>query len=215
MGMFDSFWGEYKCDYCGNNVKFEEQTKDYGRLLENFYLGDYCDRANKNYFYEFESWCANCHTKHDMCLAIRRGQYVGIYYKYEADEMDIMDLDNIEEGYWRNREYDKMCEKKIGEEKITGEKLKQKHVGESIEALRTNWKILEVYKIKPSEKENLFLKLVFYHKTYIYRVTDGVDERLIEMCTTEINPSEVFLEVKDDDLDACGLWDGESLVRLE
>ncbi len=54
MGMFDTFWGEYKCPACGNIVKFEEQTKDYERILEDFYLGDYVDRGNRNYFYEFE-----------------------------------------------------------------------------------------------------------------------------------------------------------------
>lgn len=56
MGMFDTFWGEYKCPVCENIVRFEEQTKDYERILEDFYLGDYVDRGNRNYFYEFESY---------------------------------------------------------------------------------------------------------------------------------------------------------------
>ncbi len=50
MGMFDTFWGEYKCPACGNIVRFEEQTKDYYCVLEDFYLGDFIDRGNRNYF---------------------------------------------------------------------------------------------------------------------------------------------------------------------
>ncbi len=113
MGRFDTFWGEYKCPVCGNKVKFEEQTKDYNCILEDFYMGDYMDRGNRNYFYEFESSCPKCHTAHNISLAIRRGQFVGVFFKNEADEINIMDLDNIEDGYQRRVDYERMCANKI------------------------------------------------------------------------------------------------------
>ncbi len=226
MGMFDTFWGEYKCPACGNIVRFEEQTKDYERILEDFYLGDYVDRGNRNYFYEFESYCPKCHTAHDISLAIRRGQYVGIYFKYEADEIDIMDLDNIEDGYQRNRDFDKMCEKKIGHESIKKrDALEQKHVGEYIGALRTQWKIEEVYK---EELKELSCKgsTFFYRDNFIYRVSSGSVRRIIAVYKHNfLHELNVF--VREDDLEQKDNWSddehnsryilqhGCKLVRIE
>ncbi len=177
MGMFDTFWGEYRCPDCGNIVGFEEQTKDYGCLLEDFYLGDYVDRGNRNYFYEFESYCPKCHAPHEISLAIRRGQYVGIFFKNEADEINILELENIEDGYQRRIDYEKMCSEKLGSESSL-EKLEKKHVGDIINALKTDWKIEEVYARKTEgRKERLF---GFEH---LYRVTDGIHRRQIITCT--------------------------------
>ncbi len=99
MGMYDTFWGSYKCDFCGTIVEFKETTKDYERLLEDFKPGNYVDRGDRNYYYEFKSECPKCHQVHDMSIAIRRGQYVGVFYKYEADNINILDIENIEETY--------------------------------------------------------------------------------------------------------------------
>ena len=115
MGMFDTFWGDYKCDHCGNIVHFEEQTKDYELILADYLLGDYCDKGNANYYYEFESYCPECHQKHNVRIAIRRGQYVGIYMDYEAAEIPIENLDNIEDGYLRNIHKKQRYENKLGE----------------------------------------------------------------------------------------------------
>ncbi|MBE5872527.1 MAG: hypothetical protein E7294_14985 [Lachnospiraceae bacterium] len=204
MGMFDTFWGEYKCPACGNIVKFEEQTKDYDCVLEDFYLGDYMDRGNRNYFYEFESYCSKCHTAHDISLAIRRGQYAGIYFKYEADEINIMDLDNIEDGYQRNRDFDKMSEEKIGHETIRRDTLEQKHAGEYLDALRTQWKIEEVYKEEQNELAGKRSTL-FYRDNFIYRVSDGSVRRIIAVYKHIFFPIlNVF--VREDDLEQKDTW---------
>ena len=194
MGVFDTFWGEYKCPTCGNIVRFEEQTKDYYCVLEDFYLGDFMDRGNRNYFYEFESYCPKCHTANDISLAIRRGQFVGIFFKYEADEINILDLDNIEDGYQRRIDYEKMCADKIGKECLSI-KLDVKHVGDFIEALRTRWKVEEVYAEIIKQRAMLSMAL------FIYRVTDGINRRVIE-ARTGIAGTNLF--VKDDNLDETG-----------
>ena len=106
MGMYDTFWGKYKCPNCGKEVQFEEQTKRYECLLEDFYLGDYVDRGNRNYFYDFVDVCPECGEQNEIYLAIRHGQYVGVYVGRESSEMEITKLDNIEDGYERRIMYD-------------------------------------------------------------------------------------------------------------
>ena len=195
MGLFDTFWGEYKCPVCGNIVKFEEQTKDYYCVLEDFYLGDYIDRGNRNYFYEFESYCPKCHTAHDISLAIRRGQFVGIYFKEEANNINILDLENIEDGYQRRIDYENMCATKLGNECLKT-KIKRKHVGESINALKTDWLIEEVY-----AEERIPQLTILFDRTYLYRVTDGTSRRLLYART---GIAGTYLTLEEDDLDKTG-----------
>ena len=148
MGMFDTFWGKYKCPNCEHTVQFEEQTKRYECILEDFYLGDYVDRGNRNYFYDFEHECPVCHSNNEVYIAIRRGQYVGVYVGRESSEMEITKLENIEDGYARRRAYEHICERKLGYDNPikSDEPLEQRHVGDHITALKTDWEILEVYK---------------------------------------------------------------------
>ncbi len=177
MGMYDTFWGKYKCPACGETVKFEEQTKDLESLLEDFYPGDYCDRGNRDYWYTFENECENCHSVNVISLAIRRGQYLRPYLKTEADQIDIKSLDNIEDGYYRKHRYDEMCKKKLGWQEEDGEHIR-KHVGDTIKVLRTLWTIEEVYTEELLATSNPRVKC-FYEDNSIYRVTDGTDRRVI------------------------------------
>ena len=216
MGMFDTFWGEYKCPACGNIVKFEEQTKDYECILEDFYLGDYMDRGNRNYFYEFESWCANCHTPHMISLAIRRGQYVGIYFKDDADKMDIMDLENIEDGYWRNREYDRMCLEKLGSETTQDASVREKHVGDYINLLRTRWKIEEVWEETASKRIKKRGWGILFQNAVLYRVSDGTCKRSVIVSDKNILQT-IFIDVGVD-IDQMDKWMnecGRTFVRVE
>ena len=211
MGMFDSFRGEYICTACGNTVVFEEQTKDYERLLEDFYVGDYCDCGNANYYYNFVSYCPKCHADHEISLAIRRGQFVGIYYKYEADEVDIMQLDNIEEGYERHRLYERKCERKLGSEPPRhAMRLRRRRVGAHIEALKTRWEIKEVYQEVRNTEEKL--KFTGPDKCYVYRVTDGTDERIITMELTRFTRM-LHISVLADDLNQEKTWNDDYECR--
>ena len=203
MGMFDTFWGEYKCPSCGHDVQFEEQTKRYECILEDFYLGDYVDRGNRNYLYDFEHICPDCHTVNDVYIAIRRGQYVGVYVGEESSEMDITQLENIEDGYARRIAYDRICERKLGYEKpvISEAALEQKHAGDHIFALRTDWEILEVYheKLDDEVSENNRLRSFFYDDNYIYRVFSGDVKRIISVRKHEFT-QEIRTKVSKDDL---------------
>lgn len=182
MGMFDTFWGSYKCDYCKTIFKFQEQTKDYENLLEDFYLGDYIDRGNRNYFYDFEYECPICKAVNNLSIAIRRGQYVDVISTKAAETTNILEIDNIEDGYQRNREYEKKCQDKLGwDERVKVEALEQHHIGEHIEVLGTNWKINEVYteQVKDGVCSDM-AKEFFYGKNYVYRVSDGDVTRIIK-----------------------------------
>ncbi|MCR5024100.1 MAG: hypothetical protein K6A90_07190 [Lachnospiraceae bacterium] len=166
MGMFDTFWGEYQCDFCGNIVYFEEQTKDYECVLADFLLGDYVDKGNKNYYYELESYCPECHHKHDVRLAIRRGQFVGIYKDYEAEGHPVESLDNIEDGYMRKVLEKRRYDHKMGRLDITGRSGfgRRKHVGDVIRVFDVEWIVDEVY--KTIEKSRVFKDTALIYRTH-------------------------------------------------
>lgn len=105
MGLFDTFHGNYKCKHCKLLFEFEKQTKNYERHLEDFYVGDYIDRENRDYFYDFEYQCPHCGAINKISIAVRRGQYVGVYASARTEYINILDLDNIEDGFFRNRKY--------------------------------------------------------------------------------------------------------------
>ncbi len=109
MGMYDTFWGKYICPGCHKEIQFEEQTKNYERCLEDFKLGDYIDRGNRNYFYTFRYECPSCGKETGLSIGIRHGQYVGVYFAEEARKIDPNTLENIEDDYQRHREYEDMC----------------------------------------------------------------------------------------------------------
>jgi len=172
MGMFDTFWGEYRCISCATVNTFEEQTRNYDCMLYDFFLGDYLDKGNANYYYEFEVVCPDCHNKQTLCIAIRRGQYVGVYHKEDADKTNILDLDNIEDGYQRRLDRERDCREKVGFEceSLTSE-YEVKHVGEYICALENEWRVCGVYKSEG-------LPPLFSDK-YVYLTTDETDIRII------------------------------------
>lgn len=198
MGMFDTFYGKYICQHCGKIVEFEEQTKDFDNCLLDFKLGDYVDRGDKNYFYNFTYECPECHAETELSIGIRNGQYAGVFLAEDARNMDPKKLANIENGLQRRFEYDKMCEEKIGLEEAGGfhDELIALKVGDTLEVLRTTWKILEAYYVKYPEGETSFL----HHPTVIYRVeADGVN-RVIK---ASINPFtlKLYYHVCEDNLE--------------
>jgi hypothetical protein len=218
MGLFDTFIGEYYCVSCGKNNQFEEQTKDFDNILAEFYLGDYVDKGNANYFYEFEAYCQFCHKKQELSIAIRRGQFVGVYHKVDADKIKICDLKNIEDGYQRRLNRERECREKIGREveQLDGE-YREKHVGEYIRALDTDWRICKAYK---RERECMLDRGLF-----LYLVTDDKDIRRITEWINLMNQVCRFVTRIDcNSLDACTDDDvfayakehyGDELVRIE
>ena len=180
MGMYDTFWGSYKCPACDKTVHFEEQTYDYNCVLEDFVLGDYIDRGNRNYYYKFESYCPYCHEKHTIALVIRRGQFVGIFQDYEVDEINIEDFENIEDGYLRNRIYERMCSMMIGKELTPLEGTNEPEVlrpGEEIEALGTTWIVDESYIVRTKVEVHKAL----WGEERVYKVHSGDTKRILSM----------------------------------
>lgn len=214
MGMFDTFYGNYKCPSCGSLVKFEEQTKDYDCCLQEFFLGDYVDRGNRNYYYTFSSNCPGCRKQHEISLAIRNGQFAKVLFRHEADETDIMSIENIEDGYECRLIYERKCMEKIGsEEPVPADfKLEQMHVGGTVEVLRTKWMIEEVYQEKPIENEEKPKSIFFCDKNYIYRVSDGIDKRIL---VTRINPfmGDLHISIVEDTFEQKEKWENEDYGR--
>lgn len=143
MGMFDTFRGTIKCPKCKEEYGFEEQTKNYECLLSDLELGDYIDKRNANYFYEFQSYC-RCGNVHTGYIAIRNGQIVGFYNEEEIENIDIMSLTNIEDGLARRLQYDKKCNDGCGFE-LKNLYEESYNIGDSVELLRDNWVIDEIY----------------------------------------------------------------------
>ena len=204
MGMYDTFYGKYKCPNCGHRIQFEEQTKRYECLLEEFYLGDYVDRNNRNYFYDFVDTCPVCSAENEIYLAIRRGQYVGVYVGRDASEMDITKLENITDGLARRQIYQKRCKRKLGYDnpfELDGP-LDQKHVGDHITALQTDWEVIEVYheEIDRDMLDNGAYRRAFYEEeNFVYRVASGDVKRVIVIRKNHFM-DEVSIKVAEDDL---------------
>ncbi len=196
MGMYDTFLGKYTCLHCGNEVEFQEQTKAYEQCLEEFKLGDYIDRGNRSYFYDFTYECPLCHAETDLSIGIRRGQYVGVFLAQDARIMDPEELVNIEDGYQRHREYEKMCEIKLGT--VGADKDANELValvpGETLDVLETTWTIIETFYEK-NEDLNGWHSL--YHPSVVYRVHSGDLYRIIAV---RINPftRDYYYEVCED-----------------
>ncbi len=223
MGMFDTFWGTYTCPCCNREVKFEEQTKEYENVLADFLLGDYIDKGNRNYFYDFIYECPYCDMSSELSIAVRNGQYVGVYYTEEAKKIDIMKLRNIEDGYQRNRDYDKLCIEKLGRDDagyIEGE-LVGKNVGDTLTVLRTDWKVLDVFKEELSDEfndeEKSTWKKFFYRPSFIYRAkADGV-YRIIAERKHHFGSSHYFYVYEDgfDQLNLKEYYDEKNIHRYK
>lgn len=187
MGMFDTFWGEYICSQCGRKICFEEQIKNFACKLDDFKLGDYVDKANRNYFYNFTYECPHCHGETDLSIGIRRGQYVGVYLAKDAENMNPEDLDNIEENLQRKLDYQRKCELAYGDEDAekNASELVALKVGDTLEVLKTRWKILAVYFEKPKKNEKELIT-VLYRPTVVYRAVSE-KEGLYRVITSVVN----------------------------
>ena len=149
MGMFDSFFGKYRCEECGSSISFEEQTKAYECVLRDFYLGDYVEGENKNYYYRFENTCPKCKHENKLAIAIRNGQYVDVISADEADATPITAFSNIAYGLERKRMYDENCKAMLGEEMYARKvSFIGKKVGDEIQALGEKWIIDKIYVIQ-------------------------------------------------------------------
>lgn len=207
MGMYDTFWGKYICPGCNKEIQFEEQTKDYERCLEDFKLGDYIDRGNRNYFYDFTYECPCCGEETELSIGIRHGQYVVVYFTEEARKIDPNTLENIEDGYQRHREYEEKCREMLGSARIEAKEVPfaPYKVGETIKALEADWKVLEAYKEEyvgypeDEEKRELHMKL-FYHPSYVYRVKNGETFRIIVIRLNSWNKA-MWYEVYEDNFE--------------
>jgi len=147
MGMYDTFLGEVKCPYCGETHEFEDQIKSYECSLENYHIGDYVDRSNTNYIHKFKWWCDNDRSKlFDVGIAIRKGQIVKFLINDEIETINIMDLNNIEDGLGRRLLYEKTCREADGYPK---EELKYKlnpySEGYKFIAFGVEWEVIKFY----------------------------------------------------------------------
>ena len=160
------------------------------RDLNDFKLGDYIDKANKDYFYYFTYECPHCHEETNLSIGIRKGQYVGVYLARDTEKKDPKELENIEDGYQRKREYEEMCSRKLGYEETEewAEKLIALKVGDRLFALQTEWEVLEVYleELKPEIEEKEFMRIL-YHPTVVYRCRAN-NEDVYRLIRSEINP---------------------------
>lgn len=177
MGMFDTFYGDIKCPHCNKNYKFEEQTKNYECLLQEFEVGDYIDKGNQNYLYNFESYCPHCKNKNKISLAIRRGQFIGIFIEDEINITQLLQMDNIEDGLTKNNRHKKRCEDMLGPDKnIIDLNTLSIEPGNTITVLEKDWIIDEVFKEK-SNKENP--SRIFFKDNFIVRVHNNNTQRIL------------------------------------
>lgn len=86
MGLYDTIRGEYRCDECRKIISVEEQTKDFERLLKDYYPGDYLDDLKAKFYYHFSSRCPYCGFDHDICIAVQSGQYLLLLCHYPIAE---------------------------------------------------------------------------------------------------------------------------------
>lgn len=181
MGCFDTFVGKIECPYCKEQTRFDEQTKNYECLMQDFKVGDYIDKGNENYFYKFEYPCEHCGEEIIINAAIRRGQLIGYYT--DTTNLDINSMENIEENYQRNLEYKQMCEDGYGFDKCLYEDDKYFKLGEVIRILERDWIVEDIFEEQVREHNNErlfnFYKCMF-KENRVYRVHDeNGNKRLI------------------------------------
>lgn len=151
MGMYDTFEGEIECPLCGGEHNFNEQTKNYECNLDALRLGDYVDKGNSNYVYEFEDRCPILNENFKIGIVIRKGQIVDFITgaKLKTCDLDtILFYNNVEEGLGLKLEYAKHCKRGYGWERNCWEEngmelnLNPFPVGFKFEALLCEWEIL-------------------------------------------------------------------------
>jgi hypothetical protein len=208
MGMYDTFYGTIKCPHCGKQHKFEEQTKSYECVLENFLLGDYVDRGNRTYTYDFETWCDETNKKFIGNIIVYKGQIVGFANENEIKNINMTKLANIEEGLGWKLDYEERCKKGIGINndfrvfgipRYTYEDAKfeehPKKPGDTLIALNNNWLITEVYReILKEDKRNKCFDLyeTWYRDNFVYRIAGKMGNRIARV-------TEDYIELMYDD----------------
>ena len=175
MGCFDTFVGTVECPHCKEKTQFDEQTKNYECLLQDFKIGDYIDKGNANYFYEFEYPCEHCKENITIYATIRRGQLIGYYT--DVSNLDINSMENIEEGYQRNIEYKMMCDSGYGIDKCIYEENKVFDIGDTIQILDREWTVEGVFKERVKQNIDNEGLLGFYNcifkENQCYKVHDN------------------------------------------
>ena len=190
MGMFDTFYGEVKCPYCNEIHEFKEQTKSYDCSMSSLLLGDYIDKGNSNYIYDFNSYCENTNQKFRIGIAIRRGQIVKYLVEDEIESTDIMNLENIEDGLGKILQYEKVCREANGypKEELSYE-LNPLVDGYKFIAFGVEWEVIKLYR----QHETFLFKDIEYfyeikskeHGLRIMRLTKSVWNS-IEIVTLEL-----------------------------
>ena len=149
MGMFDTFYGEVKCPYCNKIHEFKVQTKSYDCSMSSLLLGDYIDKGNSNYIYDFKCWCDKDRSKiFNVGIAIRRGQIVKYLVEDEIESTDIMNLENIEDGLGKILQYEKVCREANGypKEELSYE-LNPLVNGYKFIVFGVEWEVVKLYRI--------------------------------------------------------------------
>ena len=179
MGLFDTFYGEVKCPYCNETHEFKVQTKSYDCTMSSLLLGDYIDKGNTNYIYDFNSYCENINQKFRIGIAIRRGQIVKYLVEDEIESTDIMNLENIEDGIGKRLQYEKVCREANGypKEELNYE-LNPLVDGCKFIAFGVEWEVIKLYR----QHETFLFKDIEYfyeikskeHGLRIMRLTKSV-----------------------------------------
>lgn len=172
MGMYDTFVGKTKCPKCNEDVYISEQTKQYDCTLADIKVGDYIDKGNANYFYPCECICKHCGTRFGVYAGIRRGQLIGYYTNISG--LNINEMDNIEDGYTRKREYEEMCKNGYGPEpgKVIYTKEPYK-IGDIIHILNRDWTIKKIYKQELDKEDKSYqVNSLFFYNNWCYSVVD-------------------------------------------
>lgn len=203
MGMFDTFHGKIRCPQCGELHDFEEQTKSYNCVMEDFKIGDYIDKANENYIYPFDAYCYKYKTSFTGSIIVVRGQIIKFVNTFELEQIkDINVLKNIEEGLGWRLDYEERCKQGVGynndtkafgyvryEYEQSNWQEHPKRAGDRLFALNNDWLITEVYKeILTNDKSNNcnYLYEGWYRDNYVYKVTDKLGDRMARVTETYI-----------------------------
>ena len=200
MGMFDTFYGKIKCPYCDKYHNFEEQTKSYDCMMDEFKLGDYIDKANATYVYPFDAYCEKNSKQFNGNIVIVKGQIVKIFNDHELKNIDINNFENIEEGLGWKLEYEERCKQGIGfnndlrgfghmrhrYEKVDWNEHPKK-IGDRLFALNNDWLITAIYIekfIENEDKENNKKAFMYsidkfhFKENYIYKITNKLGNRI-------------------------------------
>lgn len=191
MGCYDTFIGNIQCPHCKENIHFQEQTKAYECLMQEFKVGDYIDKGNANYFWRFVYSCDYCDELITIYAAVVKGQLVGYYT--DVNGLDIDSMENIEENYQRNLEYKEMCESGYGFDKCLYDKESLFGIGDIIHILERDWIVEDIFEecVKVHKNERLFdFYKCLFKENRIYKVHDkDGNKRLIitrEFCPTQV-----------------------------